>query len=122
MKSKLTYRSIATHSLVAAIFVNPYLLYIIADIHRVLTNNTSTVTIDTSLIATMSIISLLALIVSLVAFSIGANSKKRRVIAIAVGLIVLGWALSQIFVPLGLFFLGVAAAIIVFTVIPAKRR
>lgn len=122
MKSKRLYRSIATHSFVAALFVNPYLLYVFADVHRILTNNTNPIVVDTSLITTMSIISLLALVVSLVAFSIGADSKKRMAVAISVGLIILGWVLSQIFMPLGLFFLGIAAVIIVFTLFPARRR
>lgn len=124
MKSKRLYRSIATHSFVAALFVNPYILLIIADVYRLFieTGNTTVVAVDTSLITVMSIISFTALVVSLVAFSVGADSKKRIAIAVSVGLIVLGWTLSQIIIPLGLFFLGVAAVIIVFTLFPVRRR
>lgn len=108
--------------MVAAIFSNPYLLLVVDDIYRLMTNKSAEYAVSDSLIMIMSVVSFTALLVSLGAFFAAGNKRIRLALAVAVVLIILGWVFSQIFAPLGLFFLAVAAGIIVFGVSSPKRR
>jgi hypothetical protein len=70
-------RTIATHSIVAAVFSNPYLLYLIADAYRVVINDTSAPTADPSLAAAMGLVSTTAFFVAVIALSVAVWKSKK---------------------------------------------
>ncbi len=114
MNTKRTLRIIASHCFAVAIFTNPYILLVIADIYHIATNDQSEVAVYDSLIAVMSAISFVAFIVA-VALALYASNKKGKIfITAAMLLLLLSWWASYIFVPLGLVVFLAGLAILVY--------
>jgi hypothetical protein len=116
MKSNKMYKSIATHSLVVAIFVNPYFLLTLTDIYRILFNDQSVITDNYSMFLVMSAISIAALTISAVSFFFTSNRYEWVTVVLAALFVLLAWQLSQFYLPLGIIPLLVAAFIIVFRI------
>ncbi len=72
-----TLKLIASHTLVVAIATNPYLIYLIADLYKITTNDTTEVVVNQSLVASMSLISGVALLISIVTFSAYIIRKEK---------------------------------------------
>jgi hypothetical protein len=68
ISKKHVLKTISTHALVAAVFTNPYLLYVLADIYKIATGDTSTVVVNNSLTYMLSWLSSLGFAVAIVSF------------------------------------------------------
>jgi hypothetical protein len=71
------YKSIASHALVVAIFTVPYLVYLLGDVYKLATKDTTTVVVNQSLTASMSLVSFFALLISAVAFGLYSVNRKK---------------------------------------------
>ncbi len=70
---------IATHMFVASICTNPYIVTILADIHRIATRNTAEASpLDQSMLAVMWTISFTTLVVALAAYALHIRSKRLK--------------------------------------------
>jgi hypothetical protein len=116
MKSNNIYKSIATHSLVVAIFVNPYFLLVLTDIYRILFNDKSVITDNYSLFLVMSAISITALTISAVSFFFTSKRYEWVTVVLAALFVLVAWQLSQFYIPLGIIPLAIAAFVIVFRI------
>jgi hypothetical protein len=68
---------VASHSFVATVVSNPYLQFVISDIIKMITNDTTEVVFNQSLATSMSVVSLTFLMVSIVAFAIYKLKRSR---------------------------------------------
>ena len=65
-----TFKLVASHAFVVAIFTNPYFMYILGDLYKIATRDASDVVVNQSLTASMSLLSTTALLVSITAFAL----------------------------------------------------
>lgn len=68
-KNNRIYKSIASHALVVAISTNPYLIYLIGDIYKIIVNDMSVAEMNNSLVTVLSYVSFAALVVSAATFA-----------------------------------------------------
>lgn len=71
------YKLVASHALVIAIFTAPYLIYLLADVYRIATNDTTAVVVNQSLTASMTLVSSVALLVSIIAFGLYTVNRHK---------------------------------------------
>jgi|GEM_PF-6689537 len=63
-------KTISTHALIVGMFTQPYILYVLSDLHRIAVGDTSTVDVNNSLTSTLSLLSSLAFATAIVSFII----------------------------------------------------